>query len=729
MEEVTASAAWKSKLSRLDPGVLVLLLLPWLVLIFSSAWIYNAFVGIDQWIYFGYFLNYPRYVSEWFPDRYYGTRLPWVLPGYVLHALFDPKTARYVLHLGFYYIAVFSLYGLLRRAIGSRAALLASVLFGTYSFFLGAIGWDYVDGAGLTYNLLALLCLDRAANSKCPRLWLVASGTAVAAMFYCNAFLVVFLPVLPIFYLYQVHQGFTRPTLFAMLRLALWGGVGVLLTTVALGTVNYAVGGGFWFYAPSLDFVRSHTSKTNPFFAPGWHWAVRATWLQLPLIALIASSLYVVVGRLRRTFGPRDLRLFFALQYLTYAGIMMAWHLSGGMGLQGYYYNSYVIPSAFLAIGCVLATRFEGWPASVYWLFLLAVCLAFAASFKLTYLGLAVRIREFGWFPIGMVMGIGLVLYSMTRRRWPVLLLILSCLWLCQVVFRMDFPPEKSGAADLARVVESAKLVRAHTGADPLKFWYNANEPLGAEFNAIHSVYLWSWSMVSRDLPAILPAYPVKMGDSGVILTSRDDALERANRALSPLNLEARLFGTGKIDRDNVQYRLLFFRLAAPGTAEEIPLTLTAAGAAAMKLDPSPSSEAGLFPIQQWIYCKYPLTDGHMDVRPDGVHVTTHAGRYSYAAKFGPIAAVRSGIYRFVLEYEHLDGALRFGALSGDETHWLVQPSAAERHGGNGTREAYAPLTAGEQAFLMVGNNVGGGPEHSSTFVIKSLRAYAAFSK
>ena len=69
-------------------------------------------------------------------------------------------------------------------------------------------------------------------------------------------------------------------------------------------------------------------------------------------------------------------------------------------------------------------------------------------------------------------------------------------------------------------------MVRDHTSEDPLKFWYNAKEPLGTEFNAVHSVYLWSWSMISRELPAILPAYPINIGDTGVILSSQDDILQ-----------------------------------------------------------------------------------------------------------------------------------------------------------------------------------------------------------
>jgi hypothetical protein len=721
---------------RVDPAYPVLALLPWLVSAVFSRWVYNPLAGTDQWFYFGYFLNYPRYVAEWFPDLYYGSRLSWVLPGYLSHLLFDAKTARYILHVGFYYIAVFSLYGLLRRAAGSRTALLTAVLLGTHSFFLGAIGWDYVDGAGLTYNLLALLCLSQAGASRGPRLWLVASGAAAAAMFYCNAFLVVFLPFLAAFYLYQVHQGFTRTgrrvTLRMILLFALWFGLGAALVTLLLGTVNYKVGGGFWFYGPSLNFLTAGSSKPNAWFAQGWHWAGRASWLALPLMVALGSISFLITGIFRRTFVHHDLRLFFVLQYLGCAGVMVLWHMAGGLGLEGYYYTSYLLPSAFLAMGCMLALRLEHWPALIYWLFLAMITFAFVAALRLSAIGIATYIRQVGWVPMSVSVALCFILNGVLRNRRPLLLLLSLCgFWLCQTAFQLEYwSNNEQGAADLARVVESAKLVREHTGDDPLKFWYNAREPFGTDFNAVHSVYLWSWAMISRDFPAILPAYPVQIGDNGVILSSQDNALQQANNALGKLNLEARVLDTAKIDRDGVRYGLLFFRIVALGAAgQEVPVALSGTPGTPKQLQLSQAPDAAAFPAEQWVFCKFPLTDGRMEVRPDGIHVTTHRGNYSYAAKYGPITAVKAGMYRFVLQFEDLNGALRFGALSGDESHWLLSPSWAARHGGNGTRTAYAQLSAGEQVELMVGNSVVAGPEHSSTFVIKSVRAYACFNK
>jgi hypothetical protein len=718
-----------------DPAYLALALLPWLVLAVVSAWIYNPLNGIDYWIYFGYFLNYPRYVAELFPNRYYGSRLPWVLPGYLLHLFLNPKTARYILHLSFYYAALFSLYGLLRRSVGARVALLTAVLFGTHSFVLAAIGWDYVDGAGITYDLLALLCISVAVAAPHPRYWILASGAAAAAMFYCNAFLISFVPFLPAFYLYQQHQGLSQDTLRIALRFALWFTCGALLVTVFLGAVNYRVGGSFWFYGPSLRFVVASSSKPNEFFIPGWSWTAAANWLALPLTTALGSTFCVLLSLIRRTFAKRDLRLFFLLQFLASSGIFIVWHIAGGLGLEAYYYTSYLLPSAFLAIGCMFTLHFERWQAWSYWLFLAVVTLALVASLALGPIGVITQVRRIGWVWMSIGAGICFALNAYLRNRWQFSLLILCGLWMCQASFgQFDSKESAQRAAELSRVAESAKLVGEHTREDPLRFWYDAAEPLGSEFNAINSTFLWRWApeaIINRNLTAIAPESSLQPGVEGVILSSRDDALQQANRALNEMHLQARTFGTGKIDRDGVRYQLLFFRVEPFGTAGlEVPLQLVETPGAAKQLELSPASDAAPFPAKRWVWCWYPRTDGKLEIRPNGVHVTTHAGRFSYSAQYPAFKAVKSGYYRFVLEFEDLKGGFQFGGLSADSSHWVVPERAVQRtRRGNGTRTAYASLAAGEQVVLMVCNYIPQGTEHSSTFVIKSIRAFATFSQ
>jgi hypothetical protein len=122
---------------------------------------------------------------------------------------------------------------------------------------------------------------------------------------------------------------------------------------------------------------------------------------------------------------------------------------------------------------------------------------------------------------------------------------------------------------------------------------------------------------------------------------------------------------------------------------------------------------AAAFPTEEWAFCKY---------QSDGLHVTTNSGRFSYSVQYAPFTTVKTGFYRFVLRYDHLNSGLLFGALSGDQSHWVVPPEAG-RKGRSGTKTAYLSLESGEQLVLMVCNFSAYAPNHSSTFVIKSVRA------
>src|SRR3989338_1370627 len=115
---------------------------PLIFLLINNQWIFNSPTGyIDPWLYLGFIRNLPAYLKL-FPDTYYGSRLAWLLPGYIIHRLFPPLVANYVLHLGIYYLVIFSCYFLFKRLFNSRTALVCTLLLGSYTWFLKAVGWD-----------------------------------------------------------------------------------------------------------------------------------------------------------------------------------------------------------------------------------------------------------------------------------------------------------------------------------------------------------------------------------------------------------------------------------------------------------------------------------------------------------------------------------------------------------------------------------------------------------
>ena len=67
-------AGWGRVLAkRIDPGLLVILALPWALLAAGANWIFGSgqhFNNIDPWVYFGYFLDLPAHLRT-SPEAYY----------------------------------------------------------------------------------------------------------------------------------------------------------------------------------------------------------------------------------------------------------------------------------------------------------------------------------------------------------------------------------------------------------------------------------------------------------------------------------------------------------------------------------------------------------------------------------------------------------------------------------------------------------------------------------
>src|SRR5579871_3721471 len=135
---------------------IVVLLLPLLVLWHHRDALFSPLWYTDPWFYLGYFRNLVNFKREIFPGSYYGSRLAWILPGFLVHSVFSPLIANSILHLAVHSTATVSFFSILRRTIGARSALLATMAFSVQPWLWAATGWDYPDGAGIAYFLLAM---------------------------------------------------------------------------------------------------------------------------------------------------------------------------------------------------------------------------------------------------------------------------------------------------------------------------------------------------------------------------------------------------------------------------------------------------------------------------------------------------------------------------------------------------------------------------------------------
>src|SRR5262249_36335082 len=151
--------------SHRDGRLYVVCALPLLQVFANRQWIFNQPGSIDPWLYFGYF-NHPGEYLRVFEGAYYGSRLAWIVPGAIAYRLFSPVPANYILHLGFCELALVSLYLTLRWTTRPGVAFLVTVITAACPEFLAAMGWDYVDGAGITYYLIAICLTTLATGSR-----------------------------------------------------------------------------------------------------------------------------------------------------------------------------------------------------------------------------------------------------------------------------------------------------------------------------------------------------------------------------------------------------------------------------------------------------------------------------------------------------------------------------------------------------------------------------------
>jgi hypothetical protein len=245
---------------------------------------------LDSYVYLGYFWHYAEHL--WVFDdnlNYKISRLPWVLPGFVVHSLLPAVAAAQILAYSTLTSAAVALYLHVRDALMDRyvAAFAALILaFGTGLHAPG--GWYYHTLAAAGYYLWACWLLVRAAAAhRHAAIWSAAAGVSFAAAVHTHVFLAVFAPLLVLLYWGALNVDQNRWSRWRTAIVAAAAG-GVALTAI-LGAINRISGGVWLFFLPQVE-IALKLSKGDPWWLSTEHWLPNATYLVVP-IALIATGL------------------------------------------------------------------------------------------------------------------------------------------------------------------------------------------------------------------------------------------------------------------------------------------------------------------------------------------------------------------------------------------------------------------------------------------------------
>ena len=125
---------------------------------------------LDSFVYVGYFWHYPEHL--WVFDdnsNYKISRLPWILPGYVLHALAGPIGASYVLAYCTLALGAVALFLLVKECLDDRgSAAIVSVAWACCTWAHGNGGWNYQVLIASGYYLMTCWLVVRAARGRSP---------------------------------------------------------------------------------------------------------------------------------------------------------------------------------------------------------------------------------------------------------------------------------------------------------------------------------------------------------------------------------------------------------------------------------------------------------------------------------------------------------------------------------------------------------------------------------
>jgi hypothetical protein len=501
-------------------NVAIIVALPWVLLLLGSEWIYSG-LWHDPWIYLGHMLNFSGHMTA-FADNYAASRLSALLPGTLAYRVFSPVVANCFLHVGIYYGSAFSLYITARELAGSRAAVVATVFFGTSFFVLATLGSDYVDAYIITYFLLATaLLVIPSPQSLVAGVQVFFAGTFAFCMFNANISAAILMPFLGLLVLLKrAGASPLRKSRLAFVALFL---VGMVFAFLSLSAIGYSANGRLWLLQSQFNFLSSPLYTGNPFYKPMPEWIGHAYWLLVPALMVLLFPL-TKLPRRRLKSGPAWPR-HFLISLITYSylsGLLISalvlnrvWQ--SPMAQYWYYVSWMLLPFSFIVLSLAVSPSLQYLRAQT-WSFVLAVSVAGSVAAAVWKPSLIIPADT---LIVALSTGSLLVVcFLASSSPLPRVLAVVLALCFANIAaatnFRIHFSyPEGVGIAYGARefkgskaaafscIVQTALLAKRVAPDSNAWFWFDIDEPLGPVFNAAACTHWWGIRIINTDFPWI----------------------------------------------------------------------------------------------------------------------------------------------------------------------------------------------------------------------------------
>jgi len=493
-------------IQKLNFGHIALLVIfPIILALINPNWIFNTYI-IDDYIYLGYQIDLPAYIG-WYPSdsQYYIDRISWILPSYYVRQLFSPLVANFVIHLSVYYLAIFSVYGILNRLFNKRIALITCLMMGQFSLFLRAVGWDYVDGYSLALLSLCAMLVTYAATATKARWYLFGAGAVASIMGVAQLFNIFYFPALGMYYLWLNHHEKRHHIGIALL----YGGLGAGILFGIQTLAYYQFTGNWFIWQNSINASREGLESGHWRNLIDSNYEVSfANWHVFYLMTVvIATSAVLWSKRFRGIYGDTTPNFRPHLQatwvfFIGCYGVLGAWLILYDHHLYRLsFYSSAVIPSLFTIIGALFAGRLyrlSDIQFRTVAIFATVTPIAFFALYTLLSL-----IQLFLMWLVALFLGIFFYVISFTVKKHASIINFIVAIVLLSYVSGLD--RNNIGIYTTSRYYNQAmyEMVTEATGIinprydlfspSNFRFWYHKDDPQIRIIHALTSIYLQQW--------------------------------------------------------------------------------------------------------------------------------------------------------------------------------------------------------------------------------------------
>jgi len=480
-----------------------------LVLLFGPFTNYSPAGFIDPWVYTGYFTNFSTLVHQ-FGLLYYPSRLPYVLFGVLIYAIFSPLVANFLINLCLLSAGSLALYCIVARYEGRLVAGVTAIIFCLNPYVMSTISWDYPDGPAITFLLIGLWLVLAPPLRFRGGLRMLVIGSLWAMAGFTN--LIAGLIILPGLVLIAYVRRFNVRQLA---RDFIFLGIGVIATTAFFAILSKEIFGNYRFYEGQFRMLlyMSEGGRFQEMWGSGRSWLNTAYRLGCTYGLTLAGGILLIrhFPRLKSNHFYLATLLFLLLSNAVF---MFVEFQMKAVVLRVFYTSSYLVVPLFLFFGAILgllrkmAEPLSDATAEVGLAFAVAGALVPVYLFSPRFIPPALQWQH-DWPAVIVIAVLGVLVSSLFGRLRFITSAVAATCFALLISFPITVDPGVSyvfsdqrpafEAAMRAQNVLTSGATKDHT----LRFWFDNDERWSPLFNSINSLYLWGWRDYSKAMPTM----------------------------------------------------------------------------------------------------------------------------------------------------------------------------------------------------------------------------------